>query len=211
MRKAILIFGLLLRVAALLLLSALAFVAWRAVQIEKSIQADADDAGRVLYEAGLTAMEARKASAEERAYISQQLPLFTQKTERALDDTDALLVSLRSTSGDLAGTARSATGVLEATRESVAGIAPILNQTRETIAGLDPVESAAAVMLKDGDALVKDPDISSSLRNVSQGTAELAATAKDVREEVHAMTHPKPLVTVINWLIRIGGALGGFF
>ena len=101
--------------------------------------------------------------------------------------------------------------MLDATRESVAGIAPILDQTRETIAGLDPVESAAAVTLKDADGLVKDPDISASLRNVSQGTADLAATAKDVREEVHAVTHPKPLVQVINWLIKIGSAFGGFF
>lgn len=211
MRKASSVIELLARMVMLALLCLLAVAVWSAIRIEKSIQNDADEAHRVLLEAGLTAREAKDASTEEKAYLSKELPQITAKTERALDDTDALLVSLRRTSGDLAGTARSATGVLDATRESVAGIAPILNQTRETIAGLEPVESAAAVMLKDGDALVKDPDISASLTNVRKGTAELAATSKDVREEVHAMTHPKPLVTAINWLLKIGGALGGWF
>ena len=211
MRKAILILGLLLRVASLVLLSLLAFLAWRAIRVEKSIQADADETHRVLLEAGLTASEARRASTEERAYLEKELPALNERAKLALDDTDALLRSLRGTSDALGQSAQSATGVLDSTRETLAGVAPILNQTRETIAGLEPVESAAAATITDADTLVKSPDIASTLHSVSQGTAELAATAKDVREEVHAVTHPKPIVSVINWILKIGGSLGGYF
>jgi len=209
MRKASVVLGLLARVAMLALLALLAWAVWSAIYIEKSIQGDADEAHRVLLEAGLTAREARLASTEERAYLQKELPALTERTERTLDDTDALLKSLRKTSDSLDNSATSATALLDTTRESVAGIAPMLGQAREAIAGLEPAERALTVTLADADSLAKDPDISAALSNVRQGTAELAATSKDVREEVHAMTHPKPLVTVINWLIKIGGAFGG--
>ena len=211
MRRASSILGLLARVVMLARLIVLAVAVWWAIRIEKSIDADAQEAHRVLLEAGLTAREARLASTEERAYLANELPALTERTKRTLDDTDALLQTLRATSGALTDTAHSATGLLNAARGPVDGISLTLDQTRIALAGLTPVEEAATFTIQDTDTLVKSPDISASLHNVSQGTAELAATAKDVREEVHAVTHPKPLVSVINWLLKIGAAVGGHF
>lgn len=210
MQRALHLVGALACVAALVLLSFLSFLAYRAIPIERSIQNDADEAHRVLLEAGLTAMTARQASADEERYLKQQLPVITTQTERTLADADVLLRNLQGTSTALGDTARSATGVLDATRTTVADIAPILQQTHETLVGLQPLEVGAAQTLADADTLVKDPDIAASLRNVNEGTAQIAATAKDVREEVHAITHPKPLTQIIDWVLKIGQAAGSW-
>lgn len=225
MRKALNILGLLVRIAAFIFLSLLAFIAWRAIPIEKSLQADASEAHRVLLEAGLTAKEAREASADERQYLKAELPRIAGDTEKILHDSDSLLLRANRSAELLDSVARAASQtidkagadlddigpVLDETRKSVAGLQPILDETRKSIAGLQPIEADASHLFIDADALVNSPDIPATFKNVNEGTAEIAATAKDVREEVHAITHPTPLGRIIGWAMKAGEMAGTWF
>lgn len=224
MQKAFHILGALACVAALVLCSVLAILAYRAIHIEseiaEAIRVINDPRRGTLYELNKaitdtgdlikeTHEEVREAKKTE-DYEAAQVPIITGQIKGVISEANSLLASLRGTSNAMGDTARSATGVLAATQESVKGIAPILEQTRTTLVGLEPVESAAAKTLNDADSLVKDPDISASLRNVNDGTAQIAATAKDVREEVHAITHPKPAAQIIGWVLKISQVAGSW-
>lgn len=208
MRKAIRIFGLLVRFAAFVLLSLLAFIAWRTIPIEKSLQVDVDEAHRVLLEAGLTTTEARKASAEERQYLHDEIPRIATDAEKILHDSDALLLRADRSAESLDSVALAANKLLDNAGTDLDDIRLLLDEARKSVAGLQPVEVAATQTLTDADALVKSPDIPQTLKNVNEGTAEIAATAKDVREEVHAITHPEPLDRIIGWVLKAGQVAG---
>jgi hypothetical protein len=151
--------------------------------ITQKVTLDLDDAHRVLLESGLTAMEARKASAEERA----ALPKLTAQTSQVMTSLDAELVALRNTTlalGEDGNTiTRSTTITLDGVDAAVRSMQPAIEQARSSIAELQTVE----VHL---DAEVSDPAIASSLHHIDGTTAAMEASAKDVQQEVHAMTHP---------------------
>jgi hypothetical protein len=144
---------------------------------------DLDEAHRVLLESGLTAMEARKASADER----RALPKLTAQTSQVMTSLDAELVALRHTTLALAANGdtitRSTTVTLEGVDATVRGLGPVLVQTKASIAALQPLEA-------DLDARVNDPAIVSTLHHIDGTTAAMEASAKDVQQEVHAITHP---------------------
>jgi hypothetical protein len=148
-----------------------------------------DDAHHLTLEAGLTAMEARKASADER----KALPQLTAQTEATLRSANALLDEARMTTRGIGTSqqqiAQSAVGVLTTTDATVRGLQPVMEQARASLVQLQTVEA-------DLDARVNDPAIAQSLQHIDATTASLEASAKDVQQEVHAMTHP-------TWVRRV--------
>lgn len=152
---------------------------------------DLDEAHRVLLESGLTAMEARKASAEERA----ALPKLTAQASQTLTALDAWMAAGRNTTSGIgdsqAAIARSTVTALASLDTTVRDVQPVLQQAQVSIAKLDP-------LIMDLDRQVNDPAIAASLHNIDGTTASMEASAKDVQQEVHAITHP-------GWVKRCWG------
>jgi hypothetical protein len=151
--------------------------------ITRKVALDLDEAHHVLLESGLTAMEARKASAEERA----ALPKLTAQASQTFTSLDAWMVAARNTTSALgesqAAIARSTVMTLQSLDATVRAVQPVLAQAQASIVKLETVEA-------DLDAQVKDPAIAASLHNIDGTTAAMEASAQDVQQEVHAITHP---------------------
>jgi hypothetical protein len=150
---------------------------------------DLDEAHHVLLESGLTAMEARKASAEERTALTK----LTAQSSHAVASLDAWMVAGRNTTSGIgdsqAAIARSTVTALASLDTTVRDVQPVLQQTQVSMAKLDP-------LIDDLDRQVNDPAIASSLHNIDGTTASMEASAKDVQQEVHAITHP-------GWVKRV--------
>jgi hypothetical protein len=164
--------------------------------ITQKVTLDLDEAHRLELEAALTAMEARKASAEERA----ALPKLTAQTLQVMTSLDAELVALRNTTSGIGESqvaiARSTVTALASLDTTVRDVQPVLQQAQVSIAKLDP-------LISDLDRQVNDPAIADSLHNIDGTTASMEASAKDVQQEVHAITHPTWVHRVWNGLLDV--------
>lgn len=114
------------------------------------VTADLQEGHRVILEAGLTAMEARKASAEERA----ALPALTAGAQDAIEGLNREMAALQS-------------------------------------------------VTVHADALVSDPNIPATIAHVESTTGHLDATAGDVQQEVHSLTHPTLLHKIWGGLLDV--------
>jgi transposase-like protein len=153
-----------------------------------------DEVHRLTLEAGLTAMEARKASLEERA----ALPKLTAQTSRSLTQLDAWLRSARETTEGLGTSqqqvAHASVAAIETVTAQAEEVAQVLTQARISLVELQAVEV-------DLDKLVSDPAIASTLAHMDATSAAAESSAKDLQGEVHAITHP-------GWMKRMwNGAL----
>lgn len=150
---------------------------------------DLDEAHRVLLESGLTAAEARKASAEERA----ALPALTADAQHSFRSLAEFMEAAQQTTVGVGQSqqqiAASAVGVLRTTDETVRDLQPVMAQAKASLDELATVES-------DLDARVNDPAITESLHHIDASTAAMEASAQDVQQEVHKFTHP-------TWLHRM--------
>lgn len=157
--------------------------------ITTKVALDLDEAHRLELEAGLTAMEARKASAEERA----ALPKLTAQASQAMRSLDGWVVTARNTTSGVGVSqqqiAARAVAVLATTDTTVRQLQPVMQQAQLSLVRLQAVET-------DLDRQVNDPAIARSLKHIDGTTASLEASAKDVQQEVHAITHP-------TWVHRV--------
>lgn len=142
-----------------------------------------DDAHRVLLEAGLTAMEARKASAKESKYLDQ----WNVQLSVTLASANATLVSMAETSDGIR-----ASQALIAT-QTVA----TLKSAQESIDGIKPVEidlGAAAVELRqttaDLDSVIADPNLRETMGNLQVTSKAVAGMATDTEQYWHGVLHP---------------------
>lgn len=98
------------------------------------------------------------------------------------------------------------------------------NENALTVEGLITLQEAQKSVvflnqtIQHTDATWNDPQIKQILANINGGTAHLAATsahleatAKDVREEVHKITHPRVVTRVATWTLRVIHAIGSWF
>jgi hypothetical protein len=159
--------------------------------ITKKAVLDLEESHRLIREAGLTAMEARKASAEERA----ALPKLTAQASQTFTSLDAWMVAVRNTTSGLgesqAAIAKSTVATLAQLDATVRQVQPVLAQAQASIGELQTVET-------DLDRQVNDPAIAASLHHLDATTASVEASALDVQQEVHAITHP-------GWVKRCWG------
>lgn len=161
------------------------------------VQTTAVLSGKLVNDARLSADNLNKAAIDERFYFERQLPAL-------MDQAHGILASVQTATADLD---------------------PLLVETTARTRALGPIEGSAAQLVADADVTVRDPRIGASLGNLETSTAQLAvasresaatmgsvqAMAADGQEEVHKLTHPKPLVTIADWTLKAVHALGGFF
>ena len=164
-------------------------VSYSVVTVNKHLSAtlmkldtEIDEAHRLTLEAGLTVMEARKASVKEIAYLDA----WNKGISRTLIDFHDVMVETRTAVGSIQPVAVTTEATIRALQ------API-SQANADLAALQPV-------IAHTDALVSNPDLSTTIANVASTTGHLDATAADVQQEVHSITHP-------TWLHRIWGGL----
>lgn len=152
---------------------------------------DLDEAHRLILETGLTAMEARKASAEERA----ALPVLTKQAQQSLTDMDTLLVAARKTTDGVDVSqqqiAQSTTATMATLNTTIQGVQPVLVQAQATLAELHTVATTVNTQ-------ASDPAIADTLHHLDSTMSSVDTSAKDVQEEVHALTHP-------TWLHKMWG------
>jgi hypothetical protein len=115
--------------------------------------------------------------------------------------------------------------VLANVTTATADLHPLLAEVTARTHALEPIETNAAGLLADASRTVADPHIAASLVNIDAATASLAVTssesaatmgsvkaiAADGQAEVHSMLHPKPLVSIANWTLKVVHAMGGWF
>jgi hypothetical protein len=98
------------------------------------------------------------------------------------------------------------------------------------IADLKPIEVGAAKAVVDADQLIANPLIPDSIANLDQTSVQLVVAAKqgvaiegdvkattgsvkaiaaDGQAEVHSLTHPKPLVSIADWTLKVVHAFAG--
>lgn len=146
------------------------------------LDTEIDEAHRLTLEAGLTVMEARKASVKEIAYLDA----WNKGISRTLIDFHDVMVETRSAVGSIQPVAVTTEATIRALQAPIA-------QANTDLAALQPV-------IAHTDALVSNPDLGATISNVASTTGHLDATAADVQQEVHSLTHP-------TWLHRLWGGL----
>jgi hypothetical protein len=147
------------------------------------VNEDLDEAHRLTLEAGLTAMDARKASAEE----LKALPALTQGIQTTVASSSAALLATRDTAVQVGLSAQeistSATQLLSASTATVSGLQPVEQQAT---ASLEALNSATTRL----DALLADPSIAKSADNIESITASGKEFAADSAFELHKFVHP---------------------
>ena len=148
-------------------------------ETSKSLQ---EHANRVLTEAGLTAMEARKASTEQRAFWNKEVPVLAAKAEATFDQTNVLLANL---------------GVL--TKNMDGETAEIATQLVATNVQLQKDLQTFNTSLQTVNERLSSEQLTETLGNINQTTASLAKTAEstskaaaDIQAKVHSLTTPDP-------------------
>jgi hypothetical protein len=152
---------------------------------------------KLINDARLTLDNLNKASIDERFYFEKQLPDL-------MDQANGILVNVRTATADLH---------------------PLLVETTARTAAIADVEKGANKLIDDTDQAMLDPHIAATLANLDASSASLAvagsesaktmgsvqAMAADGQAEVHSLTHPRPIVTIADWTLKVIHALGGFF
>jgi hypothetical protein len=152
---------------------------------------------RVLVEAGLTAMEARKAAKFQNAFWQLQAPVLVARANSTFDKTDAFLGSLTHTSNDLDTDLNTTTQAIVDTQKS---LKPALEAGTAALTATAGVANAAS---KD----LADPSIPATLKDTAEATHQLAAAATsgahvadNIDHKVDSMVHPTKWGKVKNAL-----------
>ena len=131
-----------------------------------------DEAHRLTLEAGLTAMEARKASAKESAYLDQwnsQLSATMVDAQGVMIQTSQTLGTMQATTGALQSPIYQATATLKAAQSTTEAMQPVLSHL---------------------DALVTDPAIQNTITQTDLTMSHLDALSDDLQEEADKFVHP---------------------
>ena len=138
-----------------------------------------DEAHRLTLEAGLTAMEARKASAKEISYLDA----WNKEISSSIIDFQQVMLQTRQTLAAIQGTSEAATQTVTALQAPITQATATLQAAQRSTEALQPVLSHL-------DALVSDPQLTDTIAQTDATMSHLDATAADVQQEVYKYTHP---------------------
>lgn len=144
------------------------------------IDLDLDEFHRVTLEAGLTAMEARKASAKESAYLDQ----WNSQFANLMGEATKSVASIQPLTAQ-------ATDTIAQSGKTIAQLQAPIAQLNADLAALQPV-------IAHTDALVTDPNIPAVVANVRTMTVNGDDATKDLKDYIHGILHP-------SWPKRIWG------
>jgi hypothetical protein len=153
------------------------------------LDTEIDEAHRLTLEAGLTVMEARKASVKEIAYLDA----WNSGIARTLADLHDVMGATRATVASIQPVADAATIAIQSTEGPI-------SQLNADLSSLQPV-------IAHTDALISDPALSATISHVASTTGHLDATAADVQQEVHSLTHPTWAHKIFSWTLAVAHAL----
>lgn len=136
------------------------------------LDSEIDEAHRLTLEAGLTVMEARKASLKESAYLDQ----WNKQLSKTLTDVDLTVSDLRTVSA-------ASVGMLNTTQQTVNSLQAPIQSANQTL-------MAAQKAISDLDKLEQDPALTDTIAHTDATMSHLDATTKDVQDEVYRYTHP---------------------
>jgi hypothetical protein len=155
----------------------------QAAGVVTKLNLELDEAHRLTLEAGLTAMEARKASAKESKYLDQ----WNKQIAGTFDRSNELLSSLRRTSDRTAESERqitlAATQTLQATTETVKAAQATIEDLGEDAQQLQNLEIGA-------NEIIADPKILEAIGSFAMMGDNFAVISTDLREVVHGYVHP---------------------
>jgi hypothetical protein len=135
-----------------------------------------DELHRLTLEAGLTAMEARKASVKESKYLDT----WNSEITKTINNVNSTLLS---STASIASVSAASVSTLQATQETVSSLqAPILSANQAL--------TAATGSINDLDTLIKNPAIPETIAHTDATMSHVDATTKDVQDEVYKYTHP---------------------
>ena len=157
------------------------------VDTQQQVHVVGNNTNHLIVEAGLTAKEARLAATSQRQFWDNEVPVLAARANGTFDRTDALLASFRKTSDGLD-----------------ADLTTITNDITDTTTTLKPalVATAAAAtsasnMAQQASKDLADPNIPATLKNINDGTHQIALTAGSVAHtadnldrKVDKMLHP---------------------
>ena len=158
------------------------------VDTQQQVHVVGNNVNHLIVEAGLTAKETRLAATSQRQFWDKEVPVLAARANGTFDRTDALLVSLRQTSDGLnKDSGRIADAVVDATTN---GAKPALIQVGNAATATANTMTAAGKVLA-------DPNIPATLKNINDGTHQIALTAGSVAHtadnldrKVDKMLHP---------------------
>jgi hypothetical protein len=142
-----------------------------------------DEVHRLTLEAGLTAKEAREASAKENAYLDQA----NSQLGQSFGNFNQVLISLRrtvdETGSNQARLVQSSKAVLDAAAETVRAAQPAVEDLDSTVQQLHSV-------LTDANEIVADPNIPIAIANLTTMSGNFAVISTDGRQVVEKYAHP---------------------
>jgi chromosome segregation ATPase len=182
---------------ALLALSVLCVTAtYSLVHIEKhlsntllKLNDEREELHRLTLEAGLTAMEARKASKKEAEYLDTWNTEITQ----TLTSVNATLQAAQASISSMSTVSDAAVSTLKATQQTVTSLqTPILSANQAL--------TAATASIKDLDKLLQDPQFATTIAHTDATMSHVDATTADVQQAVHSYLHPTWPQRVLGWV-----------
>lgn len=153
--------------------------------VEK-VNAEIDEAHRLTLEAGLTAMEARKASAKEISYLDQ----WNNQFSATINDFQQVMLQTRSTLAAVQGTSEAATSTIQTTQETVAALQAPITQAAATLQAAQRATEALQLAVVHLDVLVSDPAIKDTIAHTDATMGHVDATTGDVQHVVHEWAFP---------------------
>ena len=219
MRKAIRILGLLVRIAAFLLLSILAVTAYQCrpwiVETAKRLAATVDYAGRAAKHLDGAAGVWEDASGQERDYFKITLPLITGDVRSLISKGINLLVSVKTTSDGInasqAQIAQRVNANLDETQKATQDARKFIQQATIDLQQLQPAIVQVTQLISDSDKAINSPEMTQARQHFLKTLEHIDGTTGDIQHAVHSYVYPKPIAQTIDWAIKIGNLAGTWF
>jgi hypothetical protein len=155
----------------------------QAAGVVTKLNLELDEVHRLTLEAGLTAMEARKASAKEVAYLDQA----NGDLGEAIGNFNQVLISLKrtvdETGSNQARLVQSSTAMLDAATETVKAAKATVEDLGDTAQQLQSIEV-------DANEIIADPNIPKMIAGFAVTSDNAAVISTDGRQVVEKYAHP---------------------
>jgi uncharacterized phage infection (PIP) family protein YhgE len=138
-----------------------------------------DEVHRLTLEAGLTAMEARKASVKESAYLDQ----WNSQLAAMVTDANRVLIQAGDNLAAIKDTTRQATAALAESQKTIKSAQPALASLNGELSQLQDATTSL-------DELISDPNIGKTIANFETTSENAAVISTDGREVVERYAHP---------------------
>jgi hypothetical protein len=168
------------------------------------LDTEIDEAHRATLEVGLTAMEARKASAKESGYLDQ----WNAQISKTFSTVNTAVTSLSSVSAATVSTLQETQATVHSLQAPINSANQALTVAQGAISTADGDLAALRTFIAHSDALVTDPAVTSLMSHVAGTASHVDAITLDFQKVADKATadYLKP-VPWYQWPIKRGGEL----